>query len=295
MKRTPVWPLLRDAAIAWNDDRASSLGAALSFYTLFSLAPLLLVVVSITGLLFDEARIKAELIGQLGTLLGDESAGIIGDALTRMNHGSHSLLGTISGLVVILVGATSVLSELQQAMDRIWQVPGPPGPSVPTVPDGTGVLTWLRRRLISLGMVLGIGFLLIVSLVASTALAALGKLWSGWLSTLFPLTYLLEMGVSFVLLSTLFAMIYRWLPRQRIAWQDVWIGAVLTALLFTLGKGLIGLYIGRSGVVSAYGAAASLVAILLWVYYSAQIFLYGAELTWVYAHRHGSLRDSKAA
>ncbi len=123
----------------------------------------------------------------------------------------------------------------------------------------------------------------------------MGKLWSGWLSTLFPLTYLLEMGVSFVLLSTLFAMIYRWLPRQRIAWQDVWIGAVLTALLFTLGKGLIGLYIGRSGVVSAYGAAASLVAILLWVYYSAQIFLYGAELTWVYAHRHGSLRDSKAA
>ena len=289
MRLRSTWQLLRDAAFAWNDDRASSLGAALSFYTLFSLAPLLLLVISISGLLFDEARIQSELIAELGTLLGDESARTIGEALNHMNRSPRSVPGAIAGLVVILFGATSVLSELQQSMDRIWQVPGPPGSDSPASASLAGVLTWLRRRLVSLGMVLGIGFLLIVSLAASTALAALGKLWSGWLATLFPLTFLLEMGVSFVLLSSLFAMIYRWLPRQQIAWEDVGIGAVFTALLFTLGKGLIGLYIGRSGVVSAYGAAASLVAILLWVYYSAQIFLYGAELTWVYAHRHGSL------
>ena len=288
MRLRSLWHLLRDAAIAWNDDRASSLGAALSYYTLFSLAPLLLLVISTAGLLFDEARIRTELIGQLSTLLGDESARTIGEALNRMNLSAHSVPGLIGGLAVILFGATSVLSELQQAMDRIWDEPGV------TSPDGAGLLTWMHRRLISLGMVMGIGFLLIVSLVASTALAALGKLWSGWMATWFPLTYLLEMTLSFVLLSSLFAMIYRWLPRQRIGWEDVWTGAVLTALLFTLGKGLIGLYIGRSGIVSAYGAAASLVVILLWVYYSAQIFLYGAELTWVYAHRYGSLRDERA-
>lgn len=284
-----LWLLLRDSLLAWNAHDASQLGAALAFYTLFSIAPLLMMVESLSGLVISEARARNELLSQLNGLLGTAAASTIAGALDRLHEHSQGWRGTLLSLGVIVIGATSVLSELQHAMDRIW------GPQPSASPKSlAGVTTWLRRRLISLGMVLVIGFLLIVSLSISAMLAALGRAWSGWLVNMVPLAYLLEMGLSFALLTSMFAMIYRWLPAQQLAWDDVWMGGLMTSLLFTAGKGLIGYYIGHSTAVADFGAAASLIVMLLWVYFSAQIFLFGAELTRIYAYRHGSLAPRSA-
>ncbi|MCY7316504.1 MAG: YihY/virulence factor BrkB family protein [Rubrivivax sp.] len=281
-----AWRLIRDAAVSWVDDYAPSMGAALAFYTLFSIAPLLLIVISVAGLVFGEQAARGEIFGQLATLLGPESAKTIEVMLQALNKPDAGVLGTLVGLIVLLIGATTVFAELQDAMDRIWRAP--------TRPAGGGLWRLLRTRLLSLGLVLGIGFLLIVSLVASAGLAALGKWWEPWFSDVAFIARTLELGLSFGFITVVFAMIYKWMPRVRVAWRDVWVGAALTALLFTAGKTLIGFYIGRSGVASPFGAAASLVVLLLWVYYSAQIFLLGAEFTWVYARRYGSLRGFDA-
>jgi membrane protein len=275
--------LLRDAVAAWLDDNASSMGAALAYYTVFSLAPLLLIVISVAGLVFGEAAARGEIIAQLTALIGGEGASTVQLALEALNQPKAGWLGTALGVAALLVGATTVFAELQSAMDRIWRAPARATHS--------GVWHLLRVRLLSLGMVLGIGFLMLVSLLASAALAALEKWWGSWFGELSVIASALNFVVSFAFVTAVFAMIYKWMPQARLAWHDVATGAVLTALLFTLGKSLIGLYIGRSAVASAFGAAGSLVVLLLWVYYSAQIFLLGAELTWVYAHRHGSLRD----
>jgi membrane protein len=191
---------------------------------------------------------------------------------------------------VLIVGATTVFVELQDAMDRIWRAPEKHG--------GSGIFQFLKSRLLSVGIVLGIVFLLMVSLVASAALAALGKWWAPWFGEMALVANLVDWTLSFALMTSMFAMIYKWVPSVRVAWPDVLIGAALTAFLFTVGKFLIGLYIGRSGVASPFGAAASLVVLLMWVYYSAQIFLLGAEFTWIYAHRHGSrkgMSENKAS
>jgi membrane protein len=278
-----LWRLVRDAVASWIDDDAPSMGAALSFYTLFSLAPLLLIVVSVAGLVFGEQAARGELMGQLADLVGAQSARTIQDLLESVNRPDAGWLGTLVGVAVLLMGATTVFGELRDAMDRIWRAP--------PRPREAGLLRLLRTRLLSLGLVLGVGFLLMVSLVVSAALAALGKWWGPWFGELVPLAHLMDWTLSFALIATLFAMIYKWVPRVRLSWKDVWIGAMLTAVLFIAGKALIGLYIGRSGVASSFGAAASLVVLLLWVYYSAQIFLFGAEITWVYAQRYGSLRQ----
>ncbi len=280
-----LWALSRDAAVSWVDDYAPSMGAALAFYTLFSIAPLLLIVISVAGLVFGEQAARGEIFGQLATLVGVDSASTVESLLQGLNRPQAGVLGTLVGLLALLVGATTVFAELQDAMDRIWRAP--------TRPKG-GLWRLLRARLLSLGLVLGIGFLLIVSLIVSAALAALGKWWAPWFNEFETVAQTLNLGLSFVLITAMFAMIYKWIPRVRVAWRDVWIGAALTAVLFTLGKTLIGLYIGRSGVASPFGAAASLVVLLLWVYYSAQIFLLGAEFTWVYAQRHGSLKGRAA-
>lgn len=280
------WRLLRDAFAAWREDYASSMGAALAYYTLFSIAPLLLIVISVAGLVFGADVARREILAQLSGLLGADSAAALGGALDHMHRSDEGLWGTLIGIAVLVIGATTVFGELQDAIDRIWRVP--------TVSSAGGLWPLLRSRLLSMSMVLGIGFLLIVSLVVSAALAGFSKWWSPRLADWFPLAWGLDMLVNFGLLTSLFAMIYRWMPKVRIAWRDVWTGAALTALLFALGKSLIGLYIGRSAASSAFGAGASLVVLLLWVYYSAQIFLLGAELTWVYAHRHGSLRAAAA-
>ena len=275
-----LWRLLRDAAASWVDDYAPSMGAALAFYTLFSLAPLLLIAISVAGLVFGEQAARGEIMAQLSGLVGTQSARTIESMLDGLNRPDSGRTGTLVGLGVLLIGATTVFGELRDAMERIWRVPAA---------RSGGLLQLLRTRLLSLGLVLGIGFLLIVSLIFSAALAALGKWWGPWFGDVVAVAQVLDGLLGFVLITSLFAMIYKWVPRVRLAWRDVIIGATLTALLFVIGKTLIGLYIGRSGVASPFGAAASLVVLLLWVYYSAQIFLLGAEFTWVFAQRHGSL------
>ncbi len=276
--------LIASAADAWVDDRAPRMGAALAYYTLFSIAPLLLIVLSVAGLVFGEQAARGELFGQLADMVGEERARTIESLLESVSRPGQGVVGTVVGVLLMVFGATTVLAELQDAMDRIWRVP--------EAARSSGVIGWLRVRLLSLGLVLGIGFLLMVSLVLSAALSALGK-WAAphfgdeWLL----LASVLNFALGFAFVATLFAMLYKWLPRVTIGWRDVWLGAVITALLFSVGKWGIGMYIGRSSVASGFGAAGSLVVLMLWVYFSAQILLFGAEITSVYARRHGSLRD----
>jgi len=275
--------LFKAAAVGWVDDYAQSMGAALAYYTMFSIAPLLLIVISIAGLVFGDDAARGEIFGQLEGMLGAPGALAVQGLLESVRQPAESVAATVFGVVLLLIGATSVFGELQDALDRIWRAPGRAGPS--------GLWALIRARLLSFGMILGIGFLLMVSLVASAALAALRKWWGPVVGDWAAAASIVELGTSFVLTTVVFAMIYKIMPRVRIDWRDVWIGAVATSLLFTAGKFLIGVYIGSSGIASGFGAAASLVVVLLWVYYSAQIFLLGAELTWAYAHRFGSRRD----
>lgn len=273
-----AWSLLRSTATAWLDHDAPSLGAALAFYTLFSIAPLLLIVISVAGLFFGETAARAEIFGQIKQLVGEDSANTLNAALNALDRPAASVLGTLVGLLTLLVGATTVFAELQNAMDRIWQAPNRHVTS--------GLWEFFHVRLRALGLVLGIGFLLLVSLVLSAAMAALGKWWAPAFGELANLANAVNLVVTLVFITAVFAMVYKWMPRTRVEWRHVWPGAFITALLFTVGKALIGLYIGRSGVASVYGAAASLVVFLLWVYYSAQIFLLGAEFTRVCARSH---------
>lgn len=277
------WALIKGAAAAWIDDYAPSMGAALSYYTIFSLAPLLLIVISVAGLFFGADAVRGELFGQLRGLMGDDAAKAIEAILTTVSKPSESITAALIGVVILLIGATAVFGELQDALDRIWRAP---------VADTSNSL-WrlLRTRLLSFGMILGIAFLLMVSLVLGAVMAALGKWWGGLFIGWEILAQIVNLLVGFALTTTVFAMIYKLMPRVTVRWEDVWFGAIVTSLLFTVGKLLIGLYIGKSGVASGFGAAGSLVIILVWVYYSAQIFLIGAEFTWVYAHTFGSLRE----
>ncbi len=278
-----VWYLLRDTVNSWIDDKAPSMGAALAFYTLFSLAPLLLIAISVAGLVFGQQAARGEILAQLTDLVGNTSAQAVQAMLEQVSRPGAGLLGTVVGVVTLLIGATTVFGELQSALDRIWAVPD-------QIPRG-GPWNLVRARLLSLGLILGIGFLLMVSLLASAALAALSRWWAPFFESFGFLAAGLDLGVSLVLITALFAMIYKLMPSARVAWRDVWIGSALTALLFTIGKFLIALYIGRSGVASPFGAAGSVVVLLMWVYFSAQIFLLGAEFTWVYANRHGSRKS----
>ena len=272
--------MARQAVAAWVDDYAPSMGAALAYYTLFSLAPLLLIAVSIAGLVFGPDAARGEIFGQLQDVVGDEGAAAAQALLQSLNRPSHGLVGTVLGVATLLLGAASVFGELQDSLDRIWRAPPRGG--------GSGLWSLLRARLLTFGMVLGIGFLLVVSLVASAALAAVGKRYANAFGGWAMLAEALNFVVSFAVITALFAMIYKILPRVRIGWRDVWVGAAVTALLFSLGKSLIGLYLGRSGIASGFGAAGSLILVIVWTYYSAQIFLLGAEFTHVYAHACGS-------
>ncbi len=280
----PSWlKLVKAAASAWVADYAPSMGAALSYYSVFSMAPLLLVVISIAGLVFGEDAVRGEVFGQLQSLLGADAAKAVQAILASVSDKpAQGVLATVIGMAVLLIGATSVFGELQDALDRIWRAP---------VRNRSGGLWGLvRARLLSFGMVLGIAFLLMVSLVMGAAVSALDKWWSGAFAGWEVLAQLLNMAIGFVLTTGVFAMIYKIMPRVRVQWRDVWVGAIVTALLFTVGRVLIGTYIGKSGVASAFGAAGSLIVVFVWVYYSAQIFLIGAEFTWVYAKTFGSMR-----
>jgi membrane protein len=279
------WVLTKTAAASWVDDHAQSMGAALAYYTMFSIAPLLLIVISIAGLLFGVEAARGEIAGQLEAMMGQQGAEAVQGLLKSVSEPSESLSATLIGGVLLLIGATTVFGELQSALDRIWRAPKR---------HIGGVWSMLRARLLSFGMIMGIGFLLMVSLVASAALAAMGKWWGLMFADWALLANALNLIVSFGFTTTVFAMIYKIMPYASVAWSDVWIGAAVTSLLFTIGKFLIGLYIGQSGVSSAFGAAGSLVMVLVWVYYSAQIFLMGAEFTWAYACMFGSRKGQAA-
>jgi membrane protein len=277
-----LWGVIKTAVSGWIDDYAQSMGAALAYYTMFSMAPLLLIVISIAGLVFGDEAARGEIFSQLEGMLGPSGALAVQGLLESVRKPSESVTATVFGVVLLLIGATSVFGELQDALDRIWRAPVRAGQS--------GWWRLVQARLLSFGMILGIGFLLIVSLVASAALAALQKWWGPVFSD-WAAASIIEVVLSFLVTTVAFAMIYKVVPRVRIHWKDVWIGAATTSLLFTVGKLLIGVYIGRSGIASGFGAAASLVVVLVWVYYSAQIFLLGAEFTRAYAHKFGSRRN----
>lgn len=277
---TQIWELTKTSTNAWLDDFAPSMGAAISYYTLFSLAPMLIISIAVAGFFFGEEAARGEIFGQLRGLLGEEGAAAIQGLLKSANEPAEGVVATLVGLVMLVIGATTVFAELQSDLDRIWRSPA--------VKSSSGIWLLIRTRLLSLGMVLGMGFLILVSLILSAMVAALGKWWGGYFAGWETLLQVVNFLVSFALITVSFAAIYKFMPRVKIAWHDVWIGAFVTALLFSIGKFLIGLYIGKTGVASSFGAAGSLVVVMLWVYFSAQIFLLGAEFTWVYAHRHGS-------
>jgi membrane protein len=277
------WQLVKAAASSWSDDYAPSMGAALSYYTVFSMAPLLLIVIAIAGLVFGADAARGEIFGQLRGLMGADAAKAVENILVSVSKPSEGITATVIGFAVLLVGATSVFGELQNALDRIWRAPARDKTS--------SVWTLVRARLLSLGMILGIAFLLMVSLVLGAVMSALGKWWGGWFGDWEVVAQIANLLIGYVLTTGVFAMIYKLMPRVHVRWHDVWLGALVTALLFTIGKFLIGLYIGKSSVASGFGAAGSLVIVLVWVYYSAQIFLMGAEFTWVYARTFGSMRE----
>jgi len=274
------WNLFKAAVTSWSDDFAPSMGAALSYYTLFSLAPLLIIVISIAGMVFGQEAAQGAVLDQLRGMLGDEGAVAVQGMLKSVDRSGKGPIATVIGVALLLLGATAVFGELQSALDRIWRTPAPR--------KAGGLWHMLHSRLLSFGLVLGLGFLLMVSLVVSAALAALGDWWEGWFEGWDVVLEILNFVVSFGAFTLMFAMIYKLMPRAKIAWHDVWTGAAVTALLFTVGKVLIGLYLGKSSLASGFGAAGSLVVLLAWVYYSAQIFLLGAEYTWVCANQNGS-------
>jgi len=269
---------------AWSDDYAPSMGAALSYYSVFSMAPLLLIVISIAGLAFGDEAARGEVFGQLRGLMGDEPASAVEALLTSLHRPERGVTATVVGAVVLFIGATSVFGELQDALDRIWRAPARD--------RSGGVWKLVRSRLLSFGMILGVAFLLMVSLVLSAAISALGKWWGSAFAEQELLLQAVNLIVGYAMTTLVFAMIYKVMPRVDVRWKDVWLGAAVTALLFTIGRFLISLYIGKSGIASGFGAAGSVAIIFVWVYYSAQIFLLGAEFTWLYARAFGSMRDT---
>lgn len=280
------WEIVSDATVGWFNDDAMSLGAAIAFYTIFSLAPLAILVIALAGLVFGDEAARGALVGQLAALIGQDAAQTVQDLIARASDRETSLRASVIGIGTIVVGSTTVFAELQSALNRVWKVE----------PTQESAITWLVKvRLKALALIGAIGFLLIVSLMVSAALAAFGAWAARYLPALPTLLWLFDVGTSWLVLTVLFALIYRILPDTRIPWMDVWLGAAVTAFLFAVGKFLIGFYLGTSGVATVYGAAGSFVLILLWVYYSAVIFLFGAELTRAYSERIGSRAHRKRA
>ena len=270
------WPLVKRSLQGWVDDNASSLGAALAFYTLLSLAPLAIIIIAVAGLFIGSAHAQDVLVAQLSQLMGESSAHAIAEVVANTRNRSSGLIPTLLGIAALLGGATTVFVELRRDLDLVWRC---------KPEKSSGLVSWVMTRVLALGIVLAIGFLLLVSLAASTAISAITSTIGVQV-----VARIGEFVASFGVIMLLFAAIYKLLPNRRIAWGDVWVGAAVTSLLFWIGKYLIGLYLGKAAVGSAYGAAGAIVVVIVWVYYSAQIFFLGAEFTREYATRHGSKR-----
>lgn len=279
MKPRVIFGMLKTTFNNWTADKASRLAAALAYYTAFSLAPLLVIVIGIAGLAFGQQAAQGGIVGQLEGLLGHDSAHALQVMVQKAGQHHSGLVQTVFGVVTLALGATGVFAELQDGLNTVWEVR--PKPARP-------VVAILKERFTSFTMVLAIAFLLLVSLSLSAGLAAFNEYLKNFLPGLDIISQVLNFVISFGVITLLFAMIFKILPDVTIGWRDVWTGAVVTALLFTVGKYLIGVYLGRGGVSSWFGAAGSLVIILVWVYYSAQILFLGAEFTKVYANKYGS-------
>jgi membrane protein len=275
------WSLFEASAAAWSAHNAQRLGASLAYYAIFSLAPLLLIIVSIAGIIFGADAVRGEIYWEIRALAGHEGAAFIQQLLkgARMDPAS-GILATVLGFTMLLLGASGVFGELRDDLNYIWEIPAPQE----SVWRGM-----LRYRMISFGLVLGSGLLITASLAASIAIQAAEKFALGYVRIPTFLLETINAGATFLATTLLFGLIYTILPERRVPWTDVAVGSVVTAILFTAGKSLVAIYLGRSGVGSLYGAAGSLVVLLVWVYYSAQIFLFGAEFTHVYSQRHGVL------
>jgi membrane protein len=283
------WPFREIGSVAyqaiagWVEHNDSNMGAALAFYTMFAIAPILVIAMAVAGYVFGPQVAEIHVLEQLSALIGDTGAKAIRDLLLSAHYSDKKGFAAAVGIITLVVGATSVFGELQYTLDRIWNTP----------PE-KAVVWWqfVRKRVLSIGLVLGVGFLLLVSLVVSAALTAVENFFDTFMRQWAVILPIIDLTLSFAMTTLLFAMIYKYIPRERLAWSDVWIGAAVTALLFTIGKFLIGMYLGKSSFNSAYGATGSLVVLLLWIYYSAQIFLLGAEFTRVVTYEYGSRRPS---
>lgn len=280
VKLKVLWELLKETYEEWSNDNALRLGAALSYYMIFSLPPVLLIVIALAGFIFGEDAARGRIVDEIQVLIGRSGAEGVETMIQNAYKPEAGIIATIVGIVTLIVASTGVFAELQDALNTVWNV---------KPAEGRGVMDILRVRLFSFIMIVGIGFLLLVSLVISASISALNDYVLQYQAELISKTLLqiINLVVSLAISTGLFAMIYKLLPDVRIAWKDVWLGAFFTSLLFTIGKFGIGLYLGNSDIGSSYGAAGSMAIILFWVYYSSQILFFGAEFTQVYSRRFG--------
>lgn len=280
MQRKSIWQFLKTTINEWVEAEPFQLAAALSYYTLFSLAPLLLIAIGVAGLVFGREAAQNQIVETLQGMIGQDSAKAVQEMIQASSEKPKTgMLSTIIGFVALLFGAGGVVGQLQTSLNKMWEV---------TPKPGQGIWGFLRQRFFSFAMVLAIGFLLLVSLVVTAVLSSFTSMLSSFLGDATLVAHAIDILVSFGFVTLLFALIYKYVPDVEIQWRDVWVGAALTSILFTVGKYLIGLYIGTSGVGSTFGAAGSLITILVWVYYSSLIFFLGAEFTRVYATQYGS-------
>lgn len=277
MNLSTLFAIVKEAALQWRADKAPRLGAALAYYTIFSLAPLLVIMIGVASLIFGQEAAQGQITAQINHLVGEKGGEAIQAMVENANRSDNGGFATGLGILMLIMGAAGLFGQLQDALNTIWEV---------QVKPDMGLWGVVRRRLLSFSLVLGVAFLLLISLIVSSALAAIGPLLGDW--QISRQGQVITLLFDLVVISALFALIFKFLPDAEIAWRDVWLGAVTTAFLFSMGKALIGMYLGRAGVTSAYGAAGSFAALLIWLYYASQIFLFGAELTKAYANRLGS-------
>ena len=279
MNPRAVFNVLKDTYSEWSRHNASTLAAALAYYAIFSIGPLLLITISIAGLVYGEKAAQGQIAGQVQGIVGPQAAQVVQDLLQAANKRESGIIGTVIGVATLLLGAAGLFGQLQSSLNVVWGVRG----------RSTGIRGMAKQRALTFLMVLGMGVLLLLLLAMGTALAAIaaffGSMLPAGLGGFLPQT--VDFLVSFAVITVLFAAIFRFLPDTTVAWRDVWLGALFTALLFTLGKLGLSFYLSRASIGSAFGAAGSLVVLLVWIYYSAQIFLFGAEFTQVYANKYG--------